>query len=250
MNVLSSVDTAIGVTRSMLIYYGQPWRRRQLRRFYRELVSPGDLVFDIGAHVGSRSRTLISLGAAVVAVEPQPVFADIVAMHLSRQLKGLERLAVGAAEGEATLHVSSRHPTVTTLSKRFIDGVSHSAGFRDVVWDSEIRLPVTTLDRLIDKYGLPAFCKIDVEGAESDILRGLSRPIRLIAFEYIPALPEVARESVDRLGQLGSYRFKRVIGETHRFVDAEWKDAAALSADLATLSPDSSSGDIYARLAP
>ena len=78
MSVLSSVDTAIGVTRSMLIYYGQPWRRRQLRRFYRELVSPGDLVFDIGAHVGSRSRTLISLEnwaripPAALDVEPDP----------------------------------------------------------------------------------------------------------------------------------------------------------------------------------
>lgn len=249
MSVQSRIDTAIGVTRSLLIYYGQPWRRRQLRRFYRELISPGDLAFDIGAHVGSRSRTLISLGAAVVAVEPQPVFADIVEMHLSKRLKGFERVAVGAAEGEATLHVSSRHPTVTTLSERFIDGVSHSAGFRDVVWDSEIRLPVTTLDRLIDRYGVPAFCKIDVEGAEGDTLRGLSRPIRLIAFEYIPALPDITREAIERLGQLGTYRFNRVVGETHRFVDKEWKDSDAVLAELGTLSPGSPSGDIYALLA-
>lgn len=249
MMLRGKLDTAIGVTRSLLIYYGQPWRRHQLRRFYRELVSPGDLVFDIGAHVGSRSRTLLSLGAEVVAVEPQPVFADLIEMHLAERLKGFERIAVGAAEGQATLHISSRHPTVTTMSERFIDSVSPVAGFRDVVWDREIRLPVTTLDRLIEKYGLPAFCKIDVEGAESDILRGLSRPIRLIAFEYIPALPEVAREAMARLADLGDYRFKRVIGESHRFVDVEWKDADALSRDLAGLAPDSRSGDIYARLA-
>lgn len=249
MMLPGKLDTAIGVMRSLLIYYGQPWRRRQLKRFYGELVSPGDLVFDIGAHVGSRSRTLLSLGAEVVAVEPQPVFADLIEMHLAERLKGFERVAVGAAEGEATLHISSRHPTVTTISDRFIDGVSPVAGFRDVVWDREIRLPVTTLDRLIEKYGLPAFCKIDVEGAESDILRGLSRPIRQIAFEYIPALPEVAQEAMIRLADLGDYRFKRVIGESHRFVDAEWKDAVALSRDLAGLAPDSPSGDIYARLA-
>jgi FkbM family methyltransferase len=250
MTMLSRIDTVIGVTRSLLIYYGQPWRRRSLKRFYRDIVSPGDLVFDIGAHVGSRSRTLVSLGAEVVAVEPQPVFADMIEMYLANRLKGFERVAIGAAKCEATLHVSSRHPTVTTISDRFIEGVGQTAGFRDVVWDSEVTTPVITLDHLIETYGLPSFCKIDVEGAESDILRGLSRPIPLIAFEYTPALPQVAREAVERLGQLGPYRFRRVIGESHRFLDPEWKHADALLADLEKLTPDSPSGDVYARLAP
>ncbi|MCD2184661.1 FkbM family methyltransferase [Rhizobium sp. GN54] len=248
--MFARIDTAIGVTRSLLIYYGQPWRRRALGRFYRNLVSPGDLVFDIGAHVGSRSRTLVALGAEVVAVEPQPVFADMIEMHLAGRLKGFERVAVGAVEGEATLHISSRHPTVTTISDRFIDGVGQTEGFRHVVWDSEVGIPMTTLDRLIEKYGLPKFCKIDVEGAESETLRGLSLPIPLIAFEYIPAMPQVAREAINRLGQLGNYRFRRVIGESHRFVDTEWKDADALLADLEKLTPSSPSGDIYARLTP
>ena len=250
MSGAESVDTAIGVARSLLIYYGQPWRRRQLRRFYGGLIAPGDLVFDIGAHVGSRSRTLLSLGAEVVAVEPQPVFADIIEMQLAGRLKGFERVAVGASEGEAVLHISSRHPTVTTISDRFIKGVSHADGFKAVVWDREIRSPMTTLDRLIDRYGLPAFCKIDVEGAEADILHGLSRPIRLIAFEYTPALPDIAREAIERLRHLGHYRFNRVIGERHRFLDAEWTDADTLLKVLATLAPESPSGDIYARLTP
>lgn len=250
MSLSATLDTTFGLLRSLVIYYGQPWRRRGLRRFYREIVSPGDLVFDIGAHVGSRSQTLLSLGADVVAVEPQPVFAELIGMHLAKRLKGFERVAVGAAEGVATLHISRRHPTVTTISNRFMNGVGHTSGFRDVVWNQEIRVPVTTLDRLIAQYGLPAFCKIDVEGAESDILRGLSHPIRLIAFEYIPALPEVAREAIDRLADLGDYCFNRVIGESHSFVDVEWKDADALSRDLAGLAPGSPSGDIYARLQP
>lgn len=249
MTMLARIDMAIGVTRSLLIYYGQPWRRRALKRFYRDLVAPGDLVFDIGAHVGSRSRTLMSLGADVVAVEPQPVFAQLIERQLGNRLKGLECVAIGAAQGEATLHISSRHPTLTTISDRFIDGVGQAEGFRNVVWDSTVTMPVTTLDRLIETYGLPRFCKIDVEGAESDILRGLSQPIPLIAFEYIPALPQVAREAIERLGQLGHYVFRRVIGESHRFVDAEWKQADALLADLEKLTPDSRSGDIYARLA-
>ena len=67
--------TSLGLARSLVVYYGQPWRRSALRRFYGSIVKPGDLVFDIGAHVGSRSSTLLSLGTNVVAVEPQPAVA-------------------------------------------------------------------------------------------------------------------------------------------------------------------------------
>ncbi|MCK4784435.1 MAG: FkbM family methyltransferase [Desulfobacteraceae bacterium] len=36
----------------------------------------------------------------------------------------------------------------------------------------------------------PAFCKIDVEGDEFDVLQGLSRPIKAISFEFVSECPE------------------------------------------------------------
>ncbi len=242
------LDRAAGVVRSLVVYYGQPWRRRSLRRFYESWIVPGDLVFDIGAHVGNRSKTLMSLGAEVVAIEPQPAFADLIETHLAPRLKGFERVAVGASAGEITLRISSRHPTVTSTSSAFIDSVSQTEGFRRVKWDQEVTVPMTTLDALITKYGKPVFCKIDCEGAEADILRGLSTPIKHVAFEYIPAMPSVTIEAIKRLNELGAYRFNRVIGETHRFVGTDWISAEALLKDLSDLSSESISGDVYARL--
>ena len=247
--MLSSLSVAAGMARSLVVYYGQPWRRVALRRFYQQLVSPKDLVFDIGAHAGSRTKTLLSLGAEVVAIEPQPAFANLIERHFAHQLKGFERVAVGASTGEITLRISSLHPTVTSTSAAFIDEVSKAESFRQVAWDSEITVPMTTLDDLIARHGAPRFCKIDCEGAEADILRGLSTPLPLIAFEYIPPMPQIAEEAMDELMRLGNYRFNRVIGETHRFVESGWKDADAMRADLANLTPESPSGDIYARLA-
>lgn len=248
MGRLANFDTALGVARSLIVYYGQPWRRSALKRFYGDLVSRGDLVFDIGAHVGSRSQTLLSLGARVVAVEPQPAFADFIEKRFAGRLEGFERLAVGASRGEIRLRISSRHPTVTSISTQFIDTVSATDGFRDVVWDREVTVAMTTLDDLIARYGTPRFCKIDVEGAEAEILKGLSQPISLIAFEYIPAVPAIAQAAVERLMGLGNYRFNRVIGEKHSFIGERWKSADGLLMDLAELSADSPSGDIYARL--
>ena len=177
------------------------------------------------------------------------MFADMIEKHLTSRLKGFECAAVGATKGEARLRISRRHPTVSTVSERFIEGVSHAEEFRDVVWDREVPVAMTTLDRLIEKYGTPAFCKIDVEGAEADILRGLSSPLRLVAFEYIPALPEIALEAIGLLEGLGSYRFNRMVGERHRFANEEWQDAATVIGDLSSLAPGDPSGDVYARLA-
>jgi hypothetical protein len=61
-----------GVLRSMRIYYGSAQRRTGMDELYAQFVHSGDLVFDIGAHVGDRIGAFRRLGARVVAVEPQP----------------------------------------------------------------------------------------------------------------------------------------------------------------------------------
>jgi hypothetical protein len=46
---------AWGIARSLWIYYRSPGRRRWMNRLYSRFVRSGDLVFDIGAHVGDRT---------------------------------------------------------------------------------------------------------------------------------------------------------------------------------------------------
>lgn len=248
MTVATMLSSTLGLARSLVVYYGQPWRRFGLKRFYRSLISPGQLVFDIGAHVGSRSRTLIEIGARVVAIEPQPLFADFVEKHLGKELAGFERVAVGATQGSVDLFISSRHPTVTSVSSSFVEAVKQNAAFSHVEWDGRVTVPMVRVDDLIDKYGVPAFIKIDVEGAEAAVLSGLSQPIDLIAFEYIPAMPSVANDAIAKLASIGDYRFNRVEGETHRFVSQEWKTGSQMLSELAATPADAKSGDIYARI--
>ncbi|MEP7268108.1 MAG: hypothetical protein ABI844_10825 [Saprospiraceae bacterium] len=45
----------IGFTRSWIMYYGKPFNKKKLRNFYSQFILPGDIVFDIGAHLGNRS---------------------------------------------------------------------------------------------------------------------------------------------------------------------------------------------------
>jgi hypothetical protein len=117
-----------------------------------------------------------------------------------------------------------------------------------VRWNERIPVTVTTLDALIAHYGLPAFCKIDVEGYELEVLKGLSQPIPALSFEYLPACLDTARHCIAHLASLGTYAFNWSVGEAQCLRSAAWLDAEAMYARLMTFTPAEGSGDIYARL--
>jgi FkbM family methyltransferase len=238
-----------GIARSLLIYYGRPWLVRAQSRLYAALVGPGDLAFDVGAHVGNRTRSLRRLGARVLAIEPQPALVRL----LRRQFDAdpavtVVAAALGATPGTATLFASRRNPTVTTLSRGWIERVRRTPGFAGVAWQDRYQVPVTTLDMLIAQHGRPRFCKLDVEGFEAEVLQGLSQPIPALSLEYLPAALDVALAAVRRLQELGRYRCNVTRGESRRWLWPAWRDAEDTLSWLAECRPDERSGDIWARL--
>lgn len=245
---MMTLAQALGLARSLLMYYAIPWRPWQMRRLYGRFIQPGDLCFDVGAHVGNRLRVWQQLGARVVGLEPQPIFFETLQRLYGRsaQITLLDH-AVGAEVGEATLHISQRTPTVSTLSASWMRAVQQDDSFAGVAWETAVPVQVTTLDELIRKYGRPAFCKIDVEGFELDVLRGLSTPIPVLSFETIPAALDISLGCIDRLEQLGSYGYNYVPGETHRLQE-NWLSADEMRQFLQQQTPQDGSGDIYAQL--
>lgn len=242
------LDRAYGLGRSLLMYYGRPGAGARLDAFYRPFVPPGALCFDIGAHVGSRTRSFRRLGARVVAVEPQPDFARLLRL-MFRHVPGVvvRQTAVAAAPGSLRLEISPRTPTVSTGSPAFIRETTRVPSFAWVAWSEAMQVPATTLDALIAEHGLPDFTKIDVEGMEDAVLAGLSQPLPALSFEFIPASLGSAFRSLDRLEALGLYRYNVAWGEDLALT-GEWRDAAAMRAWLQARAPEENSGDIYARL--
>ena len=247
--ILSALRHSYGLARSCLIYRANVPKLRRARLFYRQFVAPGDLCFDVGAHLGDRTATFLKLGARVVAVEPQPVLLARLAQRFGGDPRvTLVPAALGAARGRAELAVDPLNLTIATLSPDFIREAGASPGFRGARWCERIAVEVLTLDGLITAHGVPAFCKIDVEGYEDRVLEGLSQPLPALSLEYLPAALEPALAAIARLGRLGTYRFNRSPGESLRLPSMRWRGAAEMMAELRQIAPEEGAGDVYALL--
>ena len=100
--------------------------------------------------------------------------------------------------------------------------------------ESADRVDTTTLDRLIEQFGVPAFVKIDVEGSEPAVLAGLGRPVPALSFEYLPRALEEVQACLARLITLGPYQFNWSVGESNQLASDRWLDASELLAKLRT----------------
>lgn len=212
--------------------------------FYRELIRPGDLCFDIGANLGQKTWLFLDAGAKVIAVEPQPSCLDV--LHRSfgkRRDVEIVPAALASEEGQAELFLCDATSTISTMSRRFKSDGRFSSSFS---WKQTIVVPTTTLDALVRRFGVPAYCKIDVEGYELSVLAGLSRPLPLISFEFSRELMDVARDCIARLERLGPTTFDCVLNRSSTRLIGAWASSAILLDRLAAIDSPLLVGEIYA----
>ncbi len=221
-------------------------RQREIKRqFFSRLVGSGDLVFDIGANLGSYAEIFASLGARVVALEPNP---DCVS-HIRRSYPGLIDVvgaAVGGRAGVATIRLADRSD-MSSMSAEWIRAIGEAQHIDESVWANQITVPVITLDSLIEKYGVPRFIKIDVEGFEESVLGGLSTRPPLLSFEFNTSFLDAAMRCLGKLKQVTNCSFNFVIGEPFKFELPEWVGVDQLRAGLMSLEKNVGYGDIFVR---
>ena len=162
------------------------------------VVKPGDIVIDCGAHVGIFVDQAIQKGAAqVIAVDPDPTQLECLRRNFAPEIETgkvvLVPKAVWSSPGKMTLHIGTENSGMSSL-------VKHRGG-------SEIEVDVTTIDDLVAELGLPRvdFIKFDIEGAEREALKGAMKTLtndrpRLLIDSYhrdddMVVLPEIIAQA-------------------------------------------------------
>src|SRR5262249_3574450 len=163
-----------------------------------QFVAAGDIVFDVGAHAGNRARAFAALGCRVVAIEPQPDFARLLRVLYGRSKRvEVVEAAVGESPGRSVLARGERTPTGPAATPHWRAARAEEPDFSTVRWNRRLEVETTTLDSLIARFGRPTFIKIDTEGAELAILRGLTCPVQALSFEYLPRTLDLVDMCVD-----------------------------------------------------
>lgn len=191
--------------------------RRHARKvnqdFYANLISSGDLCYDVGANVGQTIEALSKLKANIVAIEPNQHCLKVLHKRFGKR-SNIEILdvALGATEGRGQLYCSG---TDSRASLRKDWPFLSSDEIQDI--------KVTTLDQLIAKFGLPKLLKIDVEGFELEVVKGLSYAIPIIYFEMHGHEINLAKAFLERLSEIGSIKSINIVtADNSRWYFDDW----------------------------
>jgi FkbM family methyltransferase len=212
-------------------------RIKDRQHFFAPLLPLNALCFDVGANHGEYTAAFLSLGARrVVAVEPQPEVAKFIVEAFPKEITSASLIvrtqAIGSERGVAKLFpggdVRDVGKSAATLSTLFRE-VARANGY---MWDeaAAIEVNVVTLDSLIDEFGVPDYIKIDAEGFDFEVLRGLSQPIALLSVEFNtqPYLIELAEQCIRYIDRLGEYEFNYLAeGETSLQLE-KWVSAGVM----------------------
>jgi FkbM family methyltransferase len=221
--------------------------RRREEDFYRRLLvglQRGDLIFDIGANAGDKTDVFLTLGARIVAVEPnnacQQVLRDrFLQYRFKPSPVTLVVKAVSDRIGIEQMWIDGPGSAVNTMSRKWADHLKEnkqSFKHRHCGLDFSRSEPIetTTIEEQIDLHGVPFFIKIDVEGHELSILSGMQRPVPCLSFEVnLRAFRREGMECVHALSRLKQEgRFNYTPDCSSGLVLTEWLGAEEFCAVL------------------
>lgn len=220
------------------------WRKqRAMLHFYKTYIGKDDLCFDIGANMGESADCFLKLGAKVVVVEPQGTCYNLLKKkYRNHPNVAVLKCAIGSTEREATLMICDETDECSTLSSEFVAVYSNVSRLN---WGATEQVKVVTLDALCQQYGVPKYCKIDVEGYESEVFMGLNSPIEWIIFEFNRPLLHDTIKSLEVLSAIGNYQCNYIKYEFMQLALPDWMPMDEFRQNLEQIiSPDILTGEI------
>ena len=228
-------------------------KMKKMQALYGQFVKRDYLCFDIGANMGSRVATFLMLKAKVVALEPQKKCVDELKKVFGSYQVTVIPKGVGS-KNEVKEFFLADDPLVSSFNQEWIKGMKDTY-LQKKKWDKSEKIEIVTLDMLMKEYGVPDFIKIDTEGFELEVIKGLSTPVKALSFEYtLPHLKEQVINCVELLDTLYKKQamFNICRDESYAMKFADWMDADRLKNLLRSEEFNKNNygiyGDIYVKM--
>ncbi|MFD0989551.1 FkbM family methyltransferase [Mariniflexile jejuense] len=188
MNIKNLVKSLLGINNIKFI---KSWFRsskekkliKKRKEFYSQFLIPNSVFFDIGANYGNRIEPLINENIKIIAVEPQEECVRFLKKKYGNKITILQN-GVGEKIETKLLYISTNANILSSFSKDWINSTKESGRFKNIIWNETREIEMVTLDYLISKFGSPSFIKIDVEGFELEVLKGLTQSVKSLSLEY------------------------------------------------------------------
>ncbi len=210
-----------------------------------DFLDSNSIIFDVGAHHGLKTDLYLKYGCSqVVQFEPQPDEYKLLKQKYKPSKVTTLPYALSDKQQMLDLYIAKKASTISTCSQQWQQG-----RFKNEHWDDPIKVPSITLDQAINEYGMPFYCKIDVEGFEKWVLLGLHKKIPLVSFEFTWEFFGNAIDCIEILLNLGYTEFNEGFEERENFELENWVSVSKLL-DFIYQSSDNNQllwGDVYAK---
>ncbi len=212
------------------------FEKRKFKKFYNNFIGNSDFAITIGDSNGNISEVLLQLGALVLVVEPLPENFE----YAEKKLKSYPQTIllhedIGAFNAQFTYN-EAYEKNILPYSSNLTVAANQSV------------VKIRTIDELIREYGLPAFIKINANGFENEVLKGLNSPILLVSVSFYSYLHHKTTENIRRFMAIGDYEFNWILNEEAKFQSKEWLSAKELNTSMSDFTQARFSGEIFARL--
>jgi FkbM family methyltransferase len=237
-NLLKKIFRQLGIFEKLQfhplnrIYRNKTLRKRYFEQlhFYKELLGENKkLIFDVGANVGDTAHMFRRIADKVIALEPDDQNCKILRARFgnSKHVIIIQK-AVSSVSGETEFFIDAPGSAFNTLSKKWVNVLQNTELTRfgsTMKFGQHKKVETTTLDLLISQYGNPDFIKIDVEGFELEVIKGLTKSVNRISVEC--NFPEFYAETIEIIQYLNelnpAYRFNYY--NEHSFLLPDFIDA-------------------------
>jgi FkbM family methyltransferase len=175
-----------------------------------------NLIFDIGFNVGEFTQTCFNKynSCSVIAVEANPNLVSTVSQHFFTNYNfSLLNNLVSDKEGESLdFYINPSASGISTASTHFMKNSRFTKGSKYIgenstQWAAPIKVQSITIDSMIERYGIPDLIKIDVEGYELNVLKGLTQKANDICFEWHEEEKENLYQILEHLQSIGYTQF-------------------------------------------